>query len=190
MSLTIKDPLLMSVLLPVLVVAAYGFLWIRPTLKEQARLDASLRTLGDEAALLQRRNQLNAEQSSLRQSLAEALATSGTPQQAAPAEDPGTSLRRLQDTFHRNGIRLVSAAVSTPRGNADRAVGGVVAVLGKSGVSHPQVWDVTAEASYTALLRLLDDCRTNRFPVVPVTLSMRPGPGENKTTYWTLNVCL
>ena len=190
MNLTKKDQLILTVLLPALIAAAYAFLWIRPTLKETARLDNNLKALGDEPTILLRRDQLNAEQSRLRNSLAaaEARATNDVPQQAA-AEDPAASLRRLQDTFHRNGIRLASATAALPR-DAARAEGPVADALHKTGVAHPKTWDVTVEASYAALLRLLDDCSTNGTPVVPVTLSMRPGPGESKTTYWTLSVCL
>lgn len=192
MSLKNKDQLLLAALLPVLIAAAYGFLWIRPTLKETARLESGLQALGDERSILQRQDQLNAEQSRLRKSLAAAevqAAPCAAPQQAASEADPAASLSRLQDTFHRNGIRLVSAAATASRGGAP-ADGGVADTLLKTGVRHPKTWDVTVEASYAALLRLLDDCSTNRFPAIPVTLTMRPGPGDSKTTYWTLSVCL
>lgn len=192
MNLTKKDQLLLTVLLPVLIAATYGFLWLRPTLKETARLENSLRAAGDEQTVQLRREQLNAEQSRLRKSLAEAEAQDRAPRaappQAASSEDPAASLRRLQDTFHRNGVRLVCATVQTAGDTAQ--AGGVAENLRKTGVPQPKTWDVMVEASYAALLRLLDDCGTNRFPVVPVALSMRPNPGDSKTTYWTLNVCL
>jgi len=192
MTLTKKDQLFLTVLLPVLIAATYVFLWIRPTLKETARLENGLKALGDEPSIVLRRSQLNTEQRRLRDRLAaaEAAATNAAPQQATAAtEDPAASLHRLQETFHRNSIRLVSATVDVPR-DAAQTDGLVADALHKTGVAHPKTWNVTVESSYAALLRLLDDCGTNRFSVVPVTLSMRPGPGDSKTTYWTLSVCL
>ena len=191
MTLTKKDQLFLTVLLPVLIAAAYVFLWVRPTLKETARLENGLKALGDEPSIVLHRDQLNTEQRHLRDRLAaaEAAATNAAPQQAAATEDPAASLHRLQETLHRNSIRLVSATVDVPR-DAAQTDGLVADALRKTGVAHPKTWNVTVESSYAALLRLLDDCGTNRFPVVPVTLSMRPGPGDSKTTYWTLSVCL
>lgn len=192
MNLTPRDQLVLTALLPALIAATHVFLWISPTLKETRRLEAGLKALGDEPALLLRRDQLTAEQTRLRTTLAAAeaqAATNSTPLQAVLTENPATSLRRLQEAFHRNGVRLVSATAEPPRDSAQE--NNLVAdVLSKTGISSPMTWDVTVEASYAALLRLLDDCGTNRFPVVPVTLSMRPGPGDNKNTYWTLSVCL
>jgi hypothetical protein len=66
----------------------------------------------------------------------------------------------------------------------------VADILRKTGSPHPKTWDVTVEASYEALLRLLDDCATNPLPVVPLTLQMRPGLDDNPMTFWTLRVCL
>lgn len=190
MNLTQKDQLILAVLLPALIAAAYAFLWIRPTLKETSRLEDHLKSLGDEPAILLRRDQLNAEQSRLRMSLAaaEAQATPSVPQPAA-AEAPAASLRRLQDALHRNGVRLASATVDLPH-DAPRAEGPVADALYKAGVPQPKTWNVTVEASYASLLRLLDDCSTNGCSVVPVTLSMRPVPGDSKNTYWTLSLCL
>jgi hypothetical protein len=161
-------------------------------LKETARLENSLKTLGGEAELLQRRTQLDTEQIRLRKSLAEAEARTpreAPQQQDAAPEDPAASLCRLQDTFHRNGVRLVCATAEAPDGPA-HAGSAVADTLRRTGVSHPKTWNVMVETPYAALLCLLDDCGTNRVPVVPVALSMRPGPGDSKTTYWTLSVCL
>ena len=65
---------------------------------------AALKALGDEPTILLRRDQLNAEQSRLRNSLAaaEARATNDVPQQAA-AEDPAAKrtemVEQYRDTF-------------------------------------------------------------------------------------------
>lgn len=191
MNLSEKDQRLLTFLLPVLIAAAYGFMWIRPTLRETRKLEASLRMLGDESALALRRDQLNAEQARLRKSLAETEAkdAANRPAPGAVAEDSAASLRRLQETFHRNGVRLISATVDSNHDEPAPA-GSVAGALRQTGAAQPKTWAVTVEAPYASLLRLLDDCSTNRFAVVPETLSMRPGPGDSKTTYWTLNVCL
>jgi len=210
MSLTKKDQLLLTVLLPLLIGAAYVFLWSRPVRRETARLQTRLQTLGDEASILMRRDQLNAEQARLRRRLSETEAQSAPreePQPPPPAEAPAASLRRLQDLLHRSGVRLVSATVDTPRDAAAAGTdAGVADILRKTGSPHPKTWDVTVEASYAALLRLLDDCATSPLPVVPLTLQMdcatsplpvvpltlqmRPGLGDNPMTFWTLRVCL
>jgi hypothetical protein len=189
MNLSPKDQRILTFILPALVAATYGFLWIRPTLRETQKLETSLRTLGDESTLSLRREQLNAEHDRLRKRLAaaEAQAASNTVAPQVVAEDSAASLRRLQDTFHRNGVRLISASVDAQR---DDAAGGIAVSLRQTGVLQPKAWTVTVEAPYAALLRLLDDCSTNQPSVVPETLSMRSGPGDSKTTYWTLNVCL
>lgn len=194
MSLTKKDQRLLTVLLPLLIGAAYVFLWSRPVRRETARLQTRLQTLGDETSILMRRDQLNAEQARLRRRLSETEAQAApleAPQPTPPAEAPAASLRRLQDLLHRSGVRLVSATVDTPRDSAAAGTdAGVADILRKTGSPHPKTWDVTVEASYEALLRLLDDCATNPLPVVPLTLQMRPGLGDNPMTFWTLRVCL
>lgn len=194
MSLTKKDQRLLTVLLPLLIGAAYVFLWSRPARRETARLQTRLQTLGDETSILMRRDQMNAEQARLRRRLSETEAQAApreAPQPTPPAEAPAASLRRLQDLLHRSGVRLVSATVDTPRDSAAAgADAGVADILRKTGSPHPKTWDVTVEASYEALLRLLDDCATSPLPVVPLTLQMRPGLGDNPMTFWTLRVCL
>lgn len=194
MSLTKKDQRLLTVLLPLLIGAAYVFLWSRPVRRETARLQTRLQTLGDETSILMRRDQLNAEQARLRRRLSETEAQAApleALQPTPPAEAPAASLRRLQDLLHRSGVRLVSATVDTPRDSAAAGTdAGVADILRKTGSPHPKTWDVTVEASYEALLRLLDDCATNPLPVVPLTLQMRPGLDDNPMTFWTLRVCL
>lgn len=191
MNLSEKDQRLLTFLLPVLIVGAYGLMWIRPTLHETQKLETSIRTLGDESSLTVRRDQLNAEQARLRKSLAaaEAQAATNRPSFIALDENPADSLRRLQETFHRNGVRLISATIDAKHDDTARD-GSVESALRQTGVAHPKTWTVAVEAPYAALLRLLNDCSTNRLSVVTETLSMRPGSGDSKTTYWTLNVCL
>lgn len=191
MNVSEKDQRFLLFLLPVLVAALYGFFWLRPTLRTTAKLESGLNRMGSEQTILQRREQLNDEQNRLRKELAavEAQAATNDASPRTVAEDSAASLRRLQDTFHRNGVRLIGATVDAQRGDA--AQGDTIAgAMRKTGVLHPKSWTVTVEAPYDALLRLLDDCGTNRFSIVPETLSMRSGTGDSKTTYWTLKICL
>jgi len=192
MNLTNKDKLRLTVLLPLLIGGSYAFLWIRPTLRDAARLQRSLSTLGDTETIRARRDQLGAEQARLRRMLSEAEAQD-TPSDAPPqnAEAPAASLQRLQDALRRSGVRLVSASVDAPRDAAAAGINaGLTDLMGKAGHPNPKTWNITVEASYGALLRLLDDCSTAPLPVVPLTLQMRPGPGDSNMTYWTMRVCL
>ena len=190
MKLNPNDKRLLSVLPALLVAAAYLFFCCRPLLQSTRGLEASLRALGSEEQLLAQRAQLASRQARLREQLAagEAQKVEEVQAHAEPREDAAASLRHLQGLFQRNGLRLVSALVEERRetANQNRAQ----QALARSGVAQPKSWSVTVEAPYKAVIRLLDDCSTNRFPVIAETLSMRPGAGEGKPTYWTLTLCL
>ena len=190
MKLNHNDKLLLAVLPALLAAAAYGYFWVKPTVKETRGLESTLQNLGTEEQILSRREQLNANLTRAREKLAALEAKEAAePQAQAPhVEDAATSLSRLQEIFHRNGIRVVSALVEDERNNAKDIR--VPQVLVNVGVPQPKTWNVTVEAPYEALIRLLDDCSTNRFPIIPETLSMRPGAGEGKPNYWTISLCL
>jgi len=190
MKLNHNDKLLLAVVPALLAAAAYGLLWVKPAVKATRGLESNLQSLGTEEQILARREQLNAYQTRARDKLAalEAKEAAEPQAQALPVDDAATSLSRLQEIFHRNGIRVVSALVEGERNNAKDV--SVPQVLVNVGVPQPKKWNVTVEAPYAALINLLDDCSTNRFPVIPETLSMRPGAGEGKPNYWTISLCL
>ena len=190
MKLSNNDKMLLALLPSLLVVVAYIVFCFRPMLKTMRGLKASLRSFGSEEQLLVRRSQLNASQTRLREKLAALEAKEATKSrgQVVPFEETASSLRRLQELLHRNGIRVVNAQSEGSRTHSreNRSQ----QLLAQLGVPQPKAWTVMVEAPYKAMTGLLDDCRTNRFPVLTEALSMRQGAGEGKPTYWTVTICL
>jgi biotin carboxylase len=190
MKITEKDKVFLALLPALAVAAAYVFFFARPAAKDTARLEARLSALGDERQIRGRREKLTADEARLREELA-ALETQAAAEprgQDAPPAHSAAGLSRLQEAVIRNGVRLISASLDAERRLAKKS--GAQEALGKAGVPQPRLWTITVEASYEALTRLLDDFNGNPFPVIPETLSMRPGAGAGKPNYWTLTVCL
>ncbi len=193
MKMSKKDQLYLMVVVPLALLLAYGFVWVKPQIRERKRLEAAEKQLGDRHSLLVRQRQLKVEHDELVYKLTEAERESepltGYNGKSVVVAGSTGGFRQLHESMQSYGIRLISAEAVAPE--AGKLVeGGVEDTLIKSGVERPRSWNMTLDANFDAMLKLLEECSGNRCSVVTVELSMRPGGSESKTTYWTLRTCL
>lgn len=186
-----RDIQLLIFVLPLVVALLYWNLWLRPFNKERNQARESLRGLGSAFQLEAERGELMATQQRLRSAVA-ALPPIGERTTNAPATCAGRpALKRVHELCSSNGLRVVSAAVSPVGTQANEIEQSVAAVVRGDGSSTPQHWSVVVEATYSALLRMLQGCSAvETGGVVVESLTLYPAVADQEVSCWKVVLCL
>ncbi|NLL84089.1 MAG: hypothetical protein GX230_07605 [Lentisphaerae bacterium] len=104
--------------------------------------------------------------------------------------EAASALRRLQSVFQAHGVRMVSAAATTPLAHSSQSVDSVAKAFTDIGHKGAERWNVTLQAPYTAMVELLEVCATNAPPIVAESLTLSIAGGEKQAPYWTVRLCL